>query len=146
MTTATQGFTRSTVLARRSTVIVITVLGVLAFNLLIYVVGRACGGAFTYTQSGRTSRVDAAAVAAMSVAPATIGLTLVAWLSQRWPGLVTTAKVIAPVLAVATIGLMTLPARFDTTSTLFLATMHLALIPGTVLALGAFTPRHAEFR
>jgi hypothetical protein len=36
---------------------------------------------------------------------------------------------------------MTLPARFDAMSSLSLAMMHLALIPATLLALGALTPR-----
>jgi Family of unknown function (DUF6069) len=144
MAAATERLTRSTILAHRATMIVVTVVGLLAVNLVIYVVGRACGGAFTYTQSGTPTRVDAVAVAVMSAVPVTIGLTLVAWLSPRWPVLIPTAKVIAPTLAVATIGLMTLPARFDTTSTLFLATMHLALIPATVHALGALTPQRAQ--
>jgi hypothetical protein len=96
MATATQPLTRSTILANRSTGIVVTVVGVLALNLLIYVVGRAWGGAFTYTQSGKPTSVDALAVASMSVGPAAIGLTLVAWLSRRWPVLITTAKIIAP--------------------------------------------------
>jgi hypothetical protein len=65
-------------------------------------------------------------------------------LSRRWPALITTAKIIVSVLAVATIGLMTLPAHFDTTSTLFLGAMHLALIPATVLALGALDPRRDQ--
>jgi Family of unknown function (DUF6069) len=133
----TQRSTRSTNLPNRSTVVVVTVIGLLAVNLLIYVIGRASGGAFIYRQSGKPTRVDAVAVAIMSVVPLTIGLTLVASLSRRWPALITTAKVLAPTLAVATIGLITLPARFDTASTLFLAAMHLALIPATLLALAA---------
>jgi hypothetical protein len=60
--------------------------------------------------------------------------------------LITTAKVVAPVLAVATILLMTVPARFDTTSTLFLATMHVALIPAVLLALRALTSHRAQER
>jgi hypothetical protein len=71
----------------------------------------------------------------MSVVPLTIGLTLAAWLIPRWPALITTAKLLAPVLAFGTIALMTIPAHFDTTGTLFLATMHLALIPAVLVAL-----------
>lgn len=38
-------------------------------------------------------------------------------------------------IAVASIGLMTIPANFDTTSTLFLASMHLTSIPVTLTCL-----------
>jgi hypothetical protein len=144
MATVTQRVTRPTSLANRSTAIIVSVGSVLALNLLLYAAGRASGGAFTYTQSGKPTRVDAVAVAFMTVIPATIGLTLVAWLSRHWPALIRTAKVIAAALAVATIGLMTLPAHFDTTSTLFLVAMHLALIPATVLALGALDPQRGR--
>jgi hypothetical protein len=144
MTTAIQHLTRSTTVIRRPTVIAVAVASVLAVNLLLFVLGRACGGAFTYTQGGKSTRVDAVAVAVMSVVPTMIGLALVAWLSRRWPVLNAIAKIIAPALAIATIGLMTLPARFDTTSKLFLAAMHLTLIPAALLALRALTPQRAE--
>jgi hypothetical protein len=132
---------RSIVRIKPIIVVVPAAVGVLAGNLLIYVIGRACGGTFTYAQNGKAIRVDAAAVAFMSVVPLVIGLTLVGWLSRTRPTLITIAKVVAPVLAVATIGLMTIPARFDNTSTLFLATMHITLAPAAVLALGALAPR-----
>jgi hypothetical protein len=135
MTTATQRFTRSEDLANRLIVIATAVAGVLAFNLLIYVMGLAFGGASTYVQSGKATRVDALAVTLLTVGPLTTGLTLVTWLSRKWPVLIATSKVIGPLLAVATIGMMTIPAHFDTTSTIILATMHIALIPATLLAL-----------
>jgi hypothetical protein len=69
-----------------------------------------------------------------------VALTVVAWLSPRWPTLISAAKVIGPVMAAATIGLMTLPAGFDTTTTLSLSAMHLSLIPATWLALRALSP------
>ena len=128
---------RSTLPTSRVAIVALAAVGVLACNLLLYVVGRACGGTFTYVQNGKTISVDAAAVAIMSVVPLTIGLALAAWLSRTWPPVTAIAKGVAAILAVATIGLMTIPAGFDTTSTLFLATMHLALVPAAVLALGA---------
>jgi hypothetical protein len=80
----------------------------------------------------------------MSAVPALIGLMVVAWLSPRWPTVITAAKVIGPLMAVATIGLMTLPARFDTTTTLSLTAMHLTLIPVTWLALRTLAPLHPQ--
>ncbi len=141
MITVTEPSDPSTVNANPVVVIAAAVVGALVFNLMIYVVGRACGGTFTYVQNGKSSRVNASAVVIMSVVPATIGLAVVAWLSHRWPILISAAKVVAPVLALATIGVMTLPAHFDTTSTLSLAAMHIALVPAVLLALGALTPR-----
>jgi hypothetical protein len=88
--------------------------------------------------------VDPASVAIMSVVPLTIGLALAAWLSRSRPALISVAKSVIAVLAVATIGLMTMPAGFDTTSERFLAAMHLTLVPVAVLALRALDPRRAD--
>jgi Family of unknown function (DUF6069) len=123
------------------TVIVVAVVGAVAVNLMAYVLGRACGGAFTYTQHGRPTGVDALAVALMSGGPLAFGLSVAAWLTRRWPALITTAEVVATVLPVATIGVMTVPAGFDTTSAFFLAAMHLALVPAGLLALRALDPK-----
>jgi hypothetical protein len=41
------------------------------------------------------------AVTILSVVPLTIGLSLVGWPSRTWPVMITTAKVVATVLAVA---------------------------------------------
>jgi hypothetical protein len=132
---------RSTRPTNRVAVVALAAVGALACNLMLYVIGRACGGTFTYVQNGKTIRVDAAAVAIMSVVPLTVGLALAAWLSRTWPPVTAIAKGVAAILAVATIGLMTVPAGFDTTSTLFLATMHLALVPAAVVALEALASR-----
>lgn len=140
MAISTQRLTRSTVPSNRYAVIIIAIVLALAVNLVIYAIGRAAGGAFTYTQSGKTSTVDAVAVTFLSVGPLAVGLTLVAILSRRWPVLINAAKIASPALALATIALMTIPAHFDTTSTMFLATMHLTLIPVSVLALTALAP------
>jgi hypothetical protein len=140
MAISTQRLTCSTVLSRRYAVIIIAVVLALAVNLVIYAIGRAAGGAFTYTQSGKTSTVDAVAITFLSTGPLTVGLTLVAILARRWPVLINAAKIASPALALATIALMTIPAHFETTSTMFLASMHLMLIPISVLALTALAP------
>jgi hypothetical protein len=114
---------------------------VLALNLVVYVVGRASGATFRYTHGGNVAQVDVAAVTVMSVLPLATGLALTAWLSRRRPVLILIAKVVAPVLAVATIGAMTIPARFDATSALSLSTMHLTLIPAALYAVAGFAPR-----
>lgn len=142
MAISIQRLTRSSAPSGPSAVIVIAVASALATNMVIYAMGRAAGGAFTYTQSGTKSTVDAVAIALMSVVPLAVGLTVVALLSPRWPPLIKAAKIIAPALALATIVLMTIPAHFDTTSTLFLASTHLAIIPITVLALTALAGGH----
>ncbi|HEY5249610.1 MAG TPA: DUF6069 family protein, partial [Dermatophilaceae bacterium] len=113
-------------------------------NLALYELGRAAGGSFTYIQSGNKTTVDALAVTIMSVGPLVVGLGLVACLAPRWPRLITAAKIAAPMLALATIALMTVPAHFDTTSTIFLASMHLALIPISLLAIAALDQRHSS--
>lgn len=141
MAISSQRQTRLAALPRRLAVIIIAIVCALAVNLVIYATGRAAGGSFTYTQSGRTSTVDAVAVAFLSVGPLTVGLALVALLSQQWPVLINAAKVASPALALVTIALMTIPADFDTTSTLFLATMHLTLISVSLIALTAFARR-----
>ncbi|MFI5040457.1 MAG: DUF6069 family protein [Acidimicrobiales bacterium] len=117
------------------------IVAVLACNLAVYALGRAVGATFRYTHNGKVARVDAVAVTVMSVLPLATGLALTAWLSRRWSALITIAKVVAPVLAVVTIGAMTIPARFDVTSALCLSTMHLALIPAVLYAAAGFAPR-----
>jgi len=122
-------------------VIVVAVVAVVAVNLLIYALGRACGGAFTYIQTGKATRVDVVAVTVMSAGPLAIGLTLTAWLTRRWQLLMTPAKIVASVLAISTVWAMTVPAGFDSTSTLCLAAMHLVVAAAFVLALDALAPR-----
>ena len=111
--------------------------GLLLTNIAIYAIGRALGGAFAYPQNGTTVRVDPLAITIMSLAPLATGLTLTAALSRAWPAAVRVARIAAPTLAVVTIVVMTIPAGFDTTSAVSLATMHLATIPAALLALDA---------
>lgn len=122
---------------RRPGIVGIAAVVALAANLAIYGIGRAAGGTFSYTQSGNRSTVDAVAVTIMSVGPLTVGLGVLAWLAPRWPALIRAGKIAVPVLALGTIALMTVPAHFDTTSTMFLSGMHVALIPISLHALAA---------
>ncbi|MDQ0372789.1 DUF6069 family protein [Cellulomonas humilata] len=106
-------------------------------NLATYAVGRAAGATFDFTASTGPATVSAITVAGFTAVPLLVGLTLVALLRRRMSWVLPTALVIAPVLAVATIFLMTIPADLDTASTITLACCHLALVPVVVLALRA---------
>ncbi|GEK21878.1 DUF6069 family protein [Cellulomonas xylanilytica] len=108
-----------------------------AVNLVIYAVGRAAGATFDFTASTGPATVSAVTVAGFTALPLLVGLTLVALLRRRWSWVLPTALVVAPVLAVGTIFLMTVPADLDTASTVTLACCHLALVPVVVLALRA---------
>lgn len=141
MSIDTQRPTLNAVLSRRRAVVIIAIVCALAVNLTIYAIGRAAGGSFIYTQAGAKITVDPLAITFMTVLPLAVGLTLVAWLSRRWPLLITAAKIIGPALALATVALMTVPAHFDGTSTLFLSSMHLALVPITLLSLSMLARR-----
>ena len=66
-----------------------------------------------------------------------MGLVLAALLARRWPGVLRAGQVVAPVLALVTVPLMTLPADFDGLSTATLALCHVVLAPVSVLALRA---------
>ena len=109
-------------------------------NLAIYATGRAAGATFDFTASSGPATVTAVTVAGFTAVPLLVGLTLVALLRRRWSWVVPAALVVAPVLAVATILVMTLPADLDTASTITLACCHLALIPVVVPALRALRP------
>jgi hypothetical protein len=135
MSTSTRTARPTVRLPERLSVIAVALVVALAVNLALYRIGRAAGGTFTYVQSGKRSAVDAVAVSIMSVGPLAFGLALLAWLAPRRPGLIRAAKIVVPVLALATIALMTVPAQFDTCSTVFLSCMHVALIPISLLAI-----------
>jgi hypothetical protein len=106
-------------------------------NLVVHALGRAAGGSFTFTRAGAPTGVDAATVAGFSAVPLLLGLVVVALLCRRWPLVARMALVVAPVLAVVTVGLMTLPVDLDTVSTVTLALCHLTLAPISVLAIRA---------
>jgi hypothetical protein len=119
----------------RSVLVVVTVLVALAVNLLIYALGRLAGGSYRFTAGDAAAEVDAVTVGGFTVVPLLVGLTLAALLSLRWPRVVLVALVVAPVLALVTVPLLTLPADFDGTSTVALALCHVALAVIAVLAL-----------
>lgn len=105
-----------------------------AVNLVVYAAGRAAGGSFRFTASGVPAEVDAATVAGFSVVPLVVGLIVVALLAPRAAWVGRAALIAGPLLAAGTVPLMTLPADFDTASTVALSICHLTLIPIVVLA------------
>lgn len=105
-----------------------------ATNLALYVLGRSLGGDFTFTKSGQVNHVDAATVAVFTILPLGTGLVLVGLLGPRLRWVAPVARVVAPMLAVITIGLMTLPVDLDLVSTAILATCHLTLVPVSIWA------------
>jgi hypothetical protein len=130
--------TATPVRARPAAVVVAgAVLVAVVVNLAIYGIGRAVGADFAFTAAGGSpTTVDAVTVAGFTAVPLLVGLTAAALL-RRWSWVIPTALVVAPLLAVATIFLMTIPADLDTRSTVALACCHLALVPISVLALRA---------
>jgi hypothetical protein len=120
-----------------------------ALNLLLYALGRAAGGTFDFTASGRPATVDGVTVAGFSAVPLLVGLVAVALLAPLGEWVIRTALVVGPVLAIGTIALMTVPTDLDVTSKVTLALCHLVLVPiilVTVRALGRrdVTPSRAE--
>lgn len=140
-TAAASGRTRTN--TGRLAAIAAVMAGLLLTNLAIYAMGRAFGGTFTYPQNGTRVRVEPVAITFMSLVPLATGLALIAALSRKWPAVIRAARIAAPTLAVATIGVMTIPAGFDTTSAVFLGAMHLATIPAALLALNTLPRRPA---
>jgi hypothetical protein len=141
MAISTQRTTSSPVRSQPYAVVIAAVMAALVVNLIIYAIGKAAGGEFTYTQSGKKTTVDAASVTILSTVPLAIGLSLVALLSPRWPAFPRVATGVAPTFAIATIVLVTIPANFDATSTVFLSFMHLAVIPISLLAIARLAQR-----
>lgn len=119
----------------RPLVVAAAVAAAVVVNLVVFTVGRAAGGSFTFTRGGTPATVDAATVAGFSAVPLLLGLVVVAVLVGSWPVIARVAAVVAPVLAVVTIGLMTLPVDLDAVSTVTLALCHLTLAPISVLAI-----------
>lgn len=127
--------------ARQARVVLVAVAVAVIANLVIYALGRAAGGTFRFTGSGRAAEVDAVTVAGFTAIPLIAGLVLAATLARRWPGVITLGLVVAPALALGTILLMTLPVDLDTASTIALALCHVTLVPVTVAALLALRRR-----
>jgi hypothetical protein len=106
-------------------------------NLILYGLGRAAGGTFHFTSSSGPAVVDGVTVVAFSVAPLLVGLVAVALLARLGGWVIRTALVVGPLLAVATIALMTLPTDLDATSKMTLALCHLVLVPIIIVAVRA---------
>jgi hypothetical protein len=82
--------------------------------------------------------VDAVTVAGFSAGPLGLGLLAVLLLrANRWTGRV--ALWVAPLLAVATILVMTIPVPLDRTSTVALAACHLTLVPISIVTIRRLT-------
>lgn len=125
----------------RAVVVFTAVATAVLVNLLAYAIGRLAGGDFTFNRDDGTSvAVDALTVAGFSAVPLGVGLAIVALTSPRLPWVTRVAVVVAPLLAVATIALMTLPVDLDTVSTLTLASCHLTLVPISIVAIRRLRP------
>lgn len=116
-------------------VVATAVLVAVGLNVLVHAVGRAMGGSFRFTSAAGPAEVTATTVAGFTAVPLLAGLVVAALVARRWPRLVTLGLVVAPVLALGTIALMTVPADFDEASTVTLALCHVVLVPVSVLAL-----------
>jgi len=81
------------------------------------------------------------AITFLSLGPLVTALVVTAALARKWPVFLRIARIAGPVFAVATIGVMTLRADFDTTSTVCLAAMHLVTIPTMFVAFDAIARR-----
>jgi hypothetical protein len=122
-------------MSRRAGVVAGAVVAAVVVNLAVYGAGRAAGGSFEFTSAaGRPSEVDALTVAGFTAVPLLLGLAAVALLRRFGAWVTRGALVVAPLLALGTIAVMTLPADFDTTSTVTLALCHVALLPIVVPA------------
>jgi len=103
-------------------------------NLILYGIGRAAGGTFHFTATTGPAVVDGVTVAAFSALPLLAGLVAVALLSRFGAWVIRTALIVGPLLAVATIVVMTLPTDLDATSKVTLALCHLVLVPIIIVA------------
>ncbi|MHA7209847.1 hypothetical protein [Arthrobacter sp. MDT1-65] len=106
-------------------------------NLALFFLGMLAGGSYAFTSPAGPAEVVAVVLVAFTVLPLALGLAVVAVVRRWWPGVVTVAMIVAPVLEIGTIFAMTIPADFDLPSTIALALCHVALVPVTVLALRA---------
>ena len=111
----------------RAAVVALAVGAAVAVNLGVHAVGRAAGGTFRFTSASGPAEVDAVTVAGFSAVPLLLGLAAVALLAARAAWITRAALIAGPLLAVGTIVVMTLPADFDTVSTVTLALCHLTL-------------------
>ncbi|MBG6224109.1 uncharacterized membrane protein YhaH (DUF805 family) [Arthrobacter sp. CAN_A2] len=116
-------------------VIATAVVVAVVVNLAIFFLGGLAGASYAFTSPAGPATVAAVVVVAFTIIPLALGLTVVAVTRRWWPGVVTVALIVAPILEIGTIFALTLPADFDGPSTIALALCHVALVPVTVLAL-----------
>lgn len=138
--TALDAHTARARIGSRGVVVLAAVVGAVVCNLLVYGVGRLAGGDFAFTRAGSTVDVDAVTVAGFSAVPLGLGLIVVALLARRLFWIARVAIVVAPVLAIATIAIMTIPVDSDTVSPMTLATCHLTLVPISIVAIRRLRP------
>lgn len=125
-----------TISSRSRAVVVLAAIAVaVVVNLLVHAAGRLAGGEFAFTREGTSMEVDPITVAGFSAVPLGAGLLLVAVLVGRVPWVARVASVVAPLLAVVTIFVMTVPVDLDAVSTVALAACHLSLVPISLLAI-----------
>lgn len=122
------------------TVIAATLIAI-AINLIVYAIGTLAGGTFDFTVDGTSEHVYALLLTAFTAIPMLVGLTLVALLAPRLPQVIPVALVVAPILAIGSIFIMTMPTNFDTASTVTLAIAHVVVAIVTVAAILALRAR-----
>jgi hypothetical protein len=127
-------------------IIVIAAAAAVATNLAIRTIGGLAGGSFEFTSPTGSAFVDHLTVAGFTIVPLSIGLAIAALLGRWWAWVFTVAMIVAPLLELGSILGMTVPADFDLTSTLTLAACHVALVPVSLLAIGALRARRKAMR
>lgn len=132
--TTTQASPTTTTQTRPVRAIALAVLGAAVVNVGLFLAFDAAGA--TYENTRMPQPVGLPAVLFLTVVPMLIGLTAVALLSRRWPGLVTVGRIAGPALALLTIAV---PAAsgFDTLSFIALALMHVTVAVAVFLGLDA---------
>ncbi len=113
-------------------------------NLVAFAIGRVAGATFEFTSNSELRTVDAVTVAGFSSAPLALGLAVTAAVARSRIGFVRVARWLAVVLCVVTIAVLTVPADFDTASTIALSVCHLTLIPINVVVLAEIERRPAD--
>ncbi|TQK18267.1 hypothetical protein FBY40_0754 [Microbacterium sp. SLBN-154] len=122
-------------------IILIAVAGAVLANLAIYGVARLLGVEFWFTAAGGPLQVLPPVLIQFTAVPLLAGLTIAAIVGHWWRWVFLVAIIVAVVLEVGTIFALTIPADFDTGSTVALALCHLAMVPFTVAALLALRLR-----
>lgn len=125
-------------------IIILTALFAVIINLAIYGIATFAGATFDFTDKGEAYHVYALTLIGFTAIPLLAGLTALAILGRWWRVLYAVAIVIAPIIAIATIFTMTIPADLDSGSTAALAAAHIVVgicAAGGSIALRALVPR-----